>query len=206
MLRCRRFVAQQGELCFQHRNQKVKPVSPPDIILVKIKTNPVQIKKFAQFGLSVVDRVLTKRLLEKKRIKQAEELRRSPFSYNPEYASSGTAVFGPKGIYQVSIEWQEIFKEYGITDIYLEKEEQGIRKVVVVLELGKKTAPFPLKLFDLVICFFESTWGICVVWANPPNEKGEIVHTLKLFCRQPNDRPQLHLFFNHGLWAVKPPP
>lgn len=213
--RCRNLVENPGEMCGTHQKLKVKGeevklAPPPDTILVKFNINPNWAQKFEEAGIS---RGFPSEVsLEEKHISQAQQVNRDPYRFR-ETADSGVPVFGPQGVSEVSIsrllgELQE--RGYQPRGVHIRTRSRKKFDVLVVPFSGRvpeeNSTTLPKKAFELLREFLKlSCWGFVHIWANPPDEKGKIVHTVNLSHREPQESPQWTLYFNHGLWAIEPP-
>lgn len=209
--RCRYFLENPGEMCEPHqklkaKGEKVKLAPPPDTILVKFNINPSWNQKFQEEGIP--RKTPSGVSLEEKHINHAHHLHRVPYRYR-DIADSGVPVFGEQGVSDVSIAnlLAELQTEgYVPSGVHIGTRRQK-KFDVLVIPLSRnpeEDSLLPKGALKLLEDFLRSScWGFVHVWANPP-EKGKIVHTINLGHREPQKAPQWKLFFNHGLWAIKP--
>ena len=201
-------------MCQPHQKKRAKgkqiELAPsPDTILVKFNINPNWTQRFEEAG--VPRKIPTEVFLEEKHIAQARHVARDPYRFRGT-ADSGTPVFGDQGASNVSIirligELQE--NGYEPQGVHIRTRTNKKFDVLVIpfsREISEgNSISLPNKALDLLKEFLRlSCWGYVHIWANPPDEAGKIVHTVNLSHREPDKKPDEHLCFNHGLWALTP--
>jgi len=211
--RCRNFVENPGEMCeacqkLKAKGEEVKFAPSPDTILVKFNVNPNWAQKFEEAGIP--RRFPSEVTLEEKHIAQAQQVNRDPYQLRNDIADSGSQVFGPKGVSEVSIfQLLEELREKGYQPqgVHIRTRREKKFDVLVIPFLcgipDENSTSLPEKALERLREFLKlSCWGFVHIWANPP-EKGKIVHTVNLSHREPQKSPQWNLCFNHGLWAIE---
>lgn len=209
--RCRRLIEWPEKFCWQHpEGAEIAP--PPDIVLLKPKINP------RWFGLLAkeIRELPAGRKKEKiqQHIIQAKGVGRDAFSLRKSIEDSGSSVFGKKGAELISLSGLllEFLEEgYLLVDIHGRPAQN---QPMLVLTLGfshqiEQVDPSLLKLAESPLAkavlgvILGSVWRYCHIWANPPDEKGRIVHTVNLAHRHPPETPAKKLRFAKGLWALE---
>ena len=215
-VRCRRPVDTFGDRCHDHEGQdpeEAVEALEPDTVLVKGNLNPNWVKRFLQAGTYRSERSpMRERAQDKKGLAQAEELGRSPFAYRGK-PDSGTAVLGKNGANNVSIAGilDELEERYGAPAIHILQKTKGPRsrrtavKNTLVLSFNRDSDEEPAseEILQLARKFFgANSWGFTHIWANPYSDEGEILHTVNLGRRQPDQEPEGEVQFAEGLWKI----
>lgn len=218
--RCRRIVELESQYCWEHPGTERAP--PPDVILLEPKVNPWWFGKLSQeISLNFVSIDEEKRNKQaQEHIEQAERLNRRPFALRKNKEASGTPVFGKNGAEFVALtELLQEFREEGylLTEIH---GEPAANPPMVVLTMSfsrhieqidpeSDQAKTMLKLMEsdlakvVLRVILRSVWRYCHIWANPPDEKGRIIHTVNLAHRNPPEMPARKLRFAKGLWELE---
>lgn len=207
--RCRNFVKVQGTMCPLHQKmvesgKEVRLAPAPDTVLIRFRVNQKWVAKLREAGVRTQPlRWLQK---EQKHVRQAERLSRKPYRLR-NIADSGVPVFGPDGISRVSMEGlleYLISVDYRIADAHLLRTIKKAQQMgILVLVLSRQQPAIELPFFSLLSPLLSSSWGYAHIWANPPQEDGKVVHTVNLSHRLETP-PELELWFDDGLWAVRP--
>lgn len=209
--RCRRLVEWPEKFCWQHpEGAEIAP--PPDIVLLKPKVNP------HWFGLLAKEiRQLPAGRKEEKikqHIAQAECLGRDAFALRQGIEDSGSPVFGKKGAEFVNPSnlLQEFLEEgYLLTNIH-GRPARNQPMWILIMGFSRQIERIDSSLLKLMESdlakavlgvILGSVWYYCHIWANPPDEKGRIVHTVNLAHRHPPETPAKKLRFAKGLWALE---
>lgn len=188
----------------------------PDAIFLKVNLNPKWDQRFADAGIARRDRSMGRAgLLSAKHKAAAEVLGRNPYTIReqregvrpiePEAVDSGCPVFGKMGLSGVSI--LPLAEELEKAGYNLSGAHRLARDwkppIRLVLEFSKdkpRLEHFPWELFRQLIstCFQQVD-----VWANPINERGEVVHTVNCGKRDDSAKAEKQLMFAGGDWAYK---
>ena len=200
-------VEKQGPeaLCRIHsQKEKLELASPPDVVLVRFKVNPRWYERLLRAGIELRRPGLQGRK-EIKHIEHAKLHGRAPYRYRGR-ADSGTPVFGEKGVNYVG--WTEAWSEmlnqgYGVKEVFLYPREERMATLTIVLQRKGTFVTSGLRRRELYRFMFGAVYRYLHVWANPPTDTGEIIHTLNFAQRIPHEKPKVILSFNKGLWAIK---
>lgn len=210
--RCRRTAEPGSQFCWQHRERAIV-VPPPDGVLLKPKVNPYW------FGMLADEIPLISEERKEEKIQahitQAKKLGREAFTLRKTIEDSGTSVFrGMKDDEFVSISelLQELLDEgYFLTNIH-GKPAQNKPMWVLTIGFFRKVEQMDhsvLKLIESDLAkavlgvILGSVWQYCHIWANPPDEKGRVIHTVNLAHRHQQETPAKKLKFYKGLWKLK---
>ena len=211
-MRCRVMV--DGEFCDRHQGWTER-APQPDVILIKFFGLKEELAILTKDGVRVVP---YKSETEEKHRQQAQEYGVDFYQYRQTLGDSGTAVFGKKGARFISV--ADLIIElmnagYNITDCHI-KEKADQSKVVVTtftftqeeqeesdLFLDQKAADIVLNLLTT-----ERIWGKVDVWANPPRQDGEVIHTVNCHSWGKLEPRQFIncLVFQEGLWGIEQKP
>lgn len=205
--RCRFTAVDGSRLCSRHVNmQGVQLAVWPNRILLKANINERQADKFLGLGVSEIKQ--DEQAKEVKHVAQAEEHGREAHRYR-QVADSGVPVFGKNGAQSVSVEMalQELLVAYKFINVHLRArrdQNRWMRVLVVVLARdGERTVGDAL-LNALREFYCVSSWGFVHVWANPPQEDGQVVHTVNCSHKEEVATAKSNLRLADGLWAVEP--
>lgn len=204
--RCRNLVETNGALCPTHQGRGAELAPRPDIILVKFNISPNWCQRFEEAG--VLRSSPSEVELEEKHIVGAQKLGRDAYVYR-DIADSGVPIFGREGVQQISISGllPELEREgYKVSGVHIRTRTQKKFDVLVIsFELAGESGRLLAEAIALVKEFLRvSCWGFVHVWANPPDGKGRIPHTVNLGHREVDKVPVRLLRFNRGLWAAVP--
>lgn len=168
------------------------------------------------------------RALQRQHGEEARALGRGANTYRP-MADSGTPVFTDEhrnpalakgqrkhGVSDVTLDGMiaDLFRRgFRVADIEMFKTAAQSGGPMQTLKVGLHLAEDDecalgrsLAADDLIIEFFErAAWRFCHVWVNPPKPDGQILHTVNVVHREPNEGTAAHrLIFADGFWGLVP--
>jgi len=222
--RCRNLAMEGSEFCSLPAHQAIdaKAAPMPDVVLLWFSLSDSWVGRFKTF-LNVLSRTPRRqRELNKKHIAIAETIGRDPHATRNGIVDSGSPVFGAAGIKDHEVWAANVIEDLANAEFFISKalvsEKQIYKGKNVYTESrlliefrragdGFEGAPIEL-LGDLFAEFGDASFEKVMVWANPPNDKGEVVHTVNFRGRQIGKPADCALRFygtNDWLLAAIPP-
>lgn len=212
--RCQTAVETEGEsFCTQHLEcESVEPAPEPTNVLIRFHGGNALYKALKKTG--ILSKPRNQFLLDEKNRQEALRLR-SDNAYWFNHYATGIQIFRDTGVQDVT-GVADVVDEmhaagYRVHDIHWLKEErkprgrQAYDAATLVVGFAKSDVTVPdefallLEIFDMLK---KDRWGIAKVFANPPQESGEVVHSLELYQRGFGDATSI-LHFLDGLWGIE---
>lgn len=207
LARCRNLMGS----CFNHLDG-LPPAPRPDVVLLKVNLNNVWNPRFGSVSLVERSPERAAELGEDHR-RRAETLGRNSLvirqqrdgkTNNPEAHDSGCPVFTKVGIQLVDI--RGVIPELLEAGFRLENAHRltrnwkpPVRLVLIFSKVAPQSVEFPWDLFKELV---DTSFGQVDVWANDPDGRGNVVHTVN--CGQRDQKEtSLVLCFAAGDWEVK---
>ncbi len=195
-----------------HRDGSAPAAPQPDVVLVKVNLSGGWDPRFAAAGIPLFGRSPERSwALAAQHRAQAEQLGRNPFAIRdegePESADSGCPVFGKAGAQLVAI--KEVVPDLFLAGFRLVGKPHRLARqnkppVRLVLEFAKDGDLFPKFPWALYQELITTCFGQVDVWANPRDQRGEVVHTVNCGRRDDKGTPSHQIRFADGDWdAVK---
>lgn len=197
--RCRTMVEGKGRC--HHRHEKDAPA--PSKILLKTRVNSKRLERLLAAGIRWKER--NESALDQRHAAQAAALDRKATAIRSK-PDSGVPVFDKNGLQNV--EGRNLLPElrnaqFRIQDIHLyQKEDEEMATLVVVLEQRDQSSIVTKEQLIALGDEFGTRWGHVHVWANPPQEDGNVVHTINCAHRL-EGKPAARILYDGGLWAVE---
>jgi hypothetical protein len=181
-----------------------------DTTLLMIKLNQNWERKMLDLGIPKKDRDVSAE--DAKHEAHAKAFGRDPFSVLDGIPSSGVAIFGKKGLEDISIfeAFKDLVAVYKTVDIHIrpqrKSEEKKWMSVLVISFSNEEKDDQNPDVYQEILEFLASPcWGYVHIFANPPQEDGRIVHAINVSHRKPDAKPKFVLRLSRGLWATKDP-
>lgn len=221
--RCRNMAMEGSDFCSlpAHKDGKGAVAPTPDVVLTWFKLSEGWAARFRIFLNTKIRSPRRQRELDKKHVAQAKGIRRSPQlgGIRKGIVDSGSPVFGPAGVTGHRVWAANVIEDLFTAGYFIgnalvtEKQILGRKpeyRLLVEWRLeGEGFAETPSEfLGDLFIEFGDAIFEKVLVWANPPNEKGVVVHTVNFGGRQSGKATDCALRFdgvNDWLLAAIPP-
>ena len=206
--RCRNMAVAGSDYCSlpAHQAEGRKASPSPDVVLLWFGLNKANSASFEEFLAAKIHTRRQMREIAKRHVVQAEALGRNPNAVRKGVIDSGSPVFGADGVKGHRVWAGNTIDTLGAAGYFLSNakvvKSQGPHgeNSRLLLELRMEGDGFEGTardfLGDTFADFADCTFGQVRVWANPPNERGDIVHTLNFGARQLGLLPDCAIAFD----------
>ncbi len=215
--RCRNKAAEGEQFCssphlaMQKAGEMVRLSSQPDVVLFKCKINPGWVEKLKGLGVPFSQPDFAAK--EAAHVEHAKQYGRDPHAIRKDVADSGTPVFGKWGLTDVATfkTFQELLDVYNIVAVHIQpshpKAKNQAMKVLVIRSSWGEECDSTTDAYQEILRFVAvGSWEHCHIWENPPNNNGEIVHTVNMAHRPEDQKPRpakVALHFSESGWSTE---
>jgi hypothetical protein len=197
-----------------HQAEDRKSSPNPDVVLLWFNLNDRWAQKFQDFLATKEHTRRQVREIAKRHATQAEAIGRNPHAVRKGVVDSGSPVFGPDGIKGRRVWAGNTIDTLGTAGYFLANAkvvQNGLAhgpcnhgsprpdyRLLLELRIAGDGFEGTAREFlgDLFPEFADCTFGQVRVWANPPNVRDEIVHTLNFGARQTGLLPDCAIAFD----------